>query len=158
MLATVQTYALSGITALPVRVEVDLASGAFPSLALVGLPDAAVRESRERIVSALRNQGLRYPDKKITVNLAPADLRKQGVGFDLPIAIGILVASGQAPGEHLRNLAWAGELSLEGRIRPIRGSLSMAVAEAQRAALPAGATVLRGAENPGRVARPSADS
>ena len=134
MLATVQTYALSGIEALPVRVEVDLASGAFPSLAMVGLPDTAVRESRERIVSALRNQGLRYPDKKITVNLAPADLRKEGVGFDLPIAIGILVASGQAPGEHLLQLAWAGELSLEGRVRPIRGSLSMAVAEAGRTA------------------------
>jgi magnesium chelatase family protein len=132
MLATVHSYALSGIEAVPVRVEVDLSHGAFPTLVLVGLPDTAVRESRERIISALRNQGLKFPDKKITVNLAPADLRKEGVGFDLPIAIGILVASGQAPPGCLPDLSWAGELSLDGRIHPIRGSLSMAVAEGAR--------------------------
>ncbi len=132
MLAVVHSYALLGIDAVPVRVEVDLATGAFPSLTLVGLPDAAVRESRERIVAALRNQGLSYPDRKITVNLAPAGLRKEGVGFDLPIAIGILVASGQASPERLGEMAWAGELSLDGRIRPVRGSLSMAVRERSR--------------------------
>ncbi|MCK4412392.1 MAG: YifB family Mg chelatase-like AAA ATPase [Candidatus Eisenbacteria sp.] len=132
MLATVHTYALVGVEATPVRVEVDLAAGAFPGLVLVGLPDTAVRESRERIVAALRNQGLRYPDRKITVNLAPAGLRKAGVSFDLPIAIALLVASGQAPPERLGELVWAGELSLEGRIRSIRGSLSMAVSERKR--------------------------
>jgi magnesium chelatase family protein len=132
MLAAVHSYALVGIRAVPVRVEVDLATGALPTLALVGLPDAAVRESRERIIAALRNQGLRFPDRKITVNLAPAGLRKEGVAFDLPIAIGILVASGQAPPEHLPALAWAGELSLDGRVRPVRGSLAMAMAEAAR--------------------------
>jgi len=133
MLAIVHSYALVGIEAIPVRVEVDLATGAFPTLVLVGLPDTAVRESRERIVSALRNQGLRYPDRKITVNLAPAGLRKEGVAFDLPIAIGLLVASGQAPPDHLPAVAWAGELSLDGRIQPVRGSLAMAMAEKARA-------------------------
>jgi magnesium chelatase family protein len=132
MLATVHTYALLGITAVPVRVEVDLSAGAFPGLVLVGLPDAAVKESRERIIAALRNQGLRFPDRKITVNLAPADLRKEGVGFDLPIAIGVLVASGQAPNERLASCAWAGELSLDGKVRPVRGSLAMALAERVR--------------------------
>jgi magnesium chelatase family protein len=133
MLATVHSYALVGIEAVPVRVEVDLSTGAFPTLILVGLPDAAVRESRERIVAALRNQGLRFPDRKITVNLAPAGLRKEGVGFDLPIAIGILVASGQAPPDHLAAVVWAGELSLDGGVRPGRGSLAMAMAERSRA-------------------------
>lgn len=132
MLATVHSYALVGIEAVPVRVEVDLSTGAFPTLILVGLPDAAVRESRERIVAALRNQGLRFPGRKITVNLAPAGLRKEGVGFDLPIAIGILVASGQAPPDHLTTIVWAGELSLDGGVRPVRGSLAMAMAERLR--------------------------
>ncbi|MFH1143425.1 MAG: YifB family Mg chelatase-like AAA ATPase [Candidatus Eisenbacteria bacterium] len=132
MLAIVNSYALLGIEAVSVRVEVDLATGAFPSLTLVGLPDTAVRESRERIIAALRNQGLRYPDRKMTVNLAPAGLRKEGVAFDLPIAIGILVASGQAPPERLAELVWTGELSLDGRIRPIRGALSMAMSERGR--------------------------
>ena len=133
MLATVHSYALVGIEAVPVCVEVDLSTGAFPTLVMVGLPDAAVRESRERIVAALRNQGLRFPDRKITVNLAPAGLRKEGVAFDLPIAIGLLVASGQAPPDHLSGVVWAGELSLDGRVRPVRGSLAMAIAERSRA-------------------------
>jgi len=134
VLAAVHAYALVGIEAIPVRVEVDLSTGALPGLVLVGLPDAAVRESRERIVAALRNQGLRFPDRKITVNLAPADLRKEGVGFDLPIAVGVLVASGQAPGEHVSGCVWSGELSLEGRVRPVRGGLCMAMAERARGA------------------------
>ncbi len=131
MLVTVESYAISGIQALPVQVEVDLARG-FPTLVLVGLADAAVRESRERVSSALRNQGLKFPDKKITVNLAPAGVPKGGVVLDLPIAIGLLVASGQAPAEHLAECAWAGELSLNGTIRPICGCLSMALAETTR--------------------------
>ncbi len=129
MLAVVHTYALCGIEAHPVRVEVDLTTGAFPNLILVGLPDAAVKESRNRVISALRNQGFRYPARKITVNLAPAGLPKVGAGFDLPIAIGLLVASGQAPGQRLADFAWAGELSLDGRVRPVRGALAMALAE-----------------------------
>lgn len=132
MLATVHSFALIGIDSIPVRVEVDLASYAFPTLVLVGLPDAAVRESRERIVSALRNQGFKFPDKKITVNLAPAGLPKGGVGFDLPIAIGLLAASGQAPAQHLAEFVWTGELSLDGRIQPVRGALSMGLAEKTR--------------------------
>ncbi len=129
MLAKVFTYTLHGIEAIPVQVEVDLANCTFPSLTVVGLPDIAVRESRERIVSALRNQGYKFPDKRITVNLAPAELPKGGAGFDLPIAIGLLIASAQAPPEYVSHCVWAGELSLEGRIQPIRGALSMAISE-----------------------------
>ncbi len=132
MLTTVHTYTLRGIEAIPVRVEVDLVSGAYPMLIMVGLPDTAVRESRERIAAALRNQGYRFPDKKITVNLAPAGLPKSGVAFDLPIAIGVLAASGQVPNEFLAHFAWTGELSLDGKIRPIRGALAMALAERRR--------------------------
>jgi magnesium chelatase family protein len=133
VLACVHTYTLHGIEAIPVRVEVYVAASSFPRLVLVGLPDPALRESRERIIVALRNQGLRFPDRKITVSLAPAGLPKAGAAFDLPIAIGLLVASGQAPASHLGSLAWAGELSLEGRVRPVRGCLSMALAESARA-------------------------
>lgn len=134
MLATVHTYALVGIEALPVRVEVDQVTTSFPRLVLVGLPDPVVRESRERIMAALRNQGFRFPDKKITVNLAPATLPKAGGSFDLPIAIGILVASGQAPSTALDAFSWAGELGLDGRLQPIRGVLSMALRERKRGA------------------------
>ncbi len=134
MLATVHTYALVGIEALPVRVEVDQVATSFPRLVLVGLPDPVVRESRERIMAALRNQGFRFPDKKITVNLAPATLPKAGGSFDLPIAIGILVASGQAPEAALNTFSWAGELGLDGRLQPIRGALSMALRERRRGA------------------------
>jgi len=132
VLACVHTYTLHGIEAVAIRVEVDVAASSFPRLVLVGLPDPALRESRERVIVALRNQGFRFPDRKITVNLAPAGLPKAGAAFDLPIALGLLVASGQAPPDHLASLAWAGELSLEGRVRPVRGCLSMALAESRR--------------------------
>lgn len=132
MLSTVHTYAVVGIDAVEVRAEVDLAKSSFPRLVLVGLPDAVVRESRERITAALRNQGFRFPDRKITVNLAPAGLPKAGGSFDLPIAIGILVASGQVPDQQLGSFVWAGELSLGGKLQPIRGALSMAMCEAAR--------------------------
>ncbi len=133
-MACVHTYALHGIQARFVRVEVDVAASSYPRLVLVGLPDPALRESRERVIVALRNQGYRFPDRKVTVNLAPAGLPKAGPAFDLPIAIGLLVASGQAPGAHLSSMVWAGELSLEGHVRPVRGSLSMALTERDRAA------------------------
>jgi magnesium chelatase family protein len=136
MLAIVHTYALVGIDAQPVRVEVDQVRSSFPRLVLVGLPDPVVRESRERIMAALRNQGFRFPDRKITVSLAPAGLPKAGGSFDLPIAIGILVASGQAPDTHLPGFSWAGELGLDGRLRPIRGVLSMSLFEARRRPVP----------------------
>lgn len=110
-----------------VEVEVDLASG-LPAFALVGLPDAAVRESRERVRAAVSNSDLAFPVRRITVNLAPADLRKEGPQFDLPVALGVLAASGQVPGESLENLAVLGELSLTGEVRPVRGALPAAIA------------------------------
>jgi magnesium chelatase family protein len=125
MFALARTFALIGVDAEPVYVEVDIAGG-LPSFTIVGLPDAAVRESRERVRSALRNSGFRYPDQRITVNLAPADVRKAGPGFDLAIAAAILAATGQLPGTVVDNYAMAGELALDGGIRPAPGALAMA--------------------------------
>ncbi len=120
-----RTFALVGVDAEPVHVEVDIGSG-LPSFTIVGLPDAAVRESRERVRSALVNSGFRYPQHRITANLAPADLRKAGPGFDLAIATALLVATGQLPGTVLDRYALAGELALDGAIRPVPGALAMA--------------------------------
>lgn len=121
-----RTAAVFGIDALPVDVEVDLyRSGMARDFMLVGMPDAAVRESRERIKSALTNSGFGYPNQAVTVNLAPAHVRKEGAGFDLPMALAILGAMGMFPSldSHLA----VGELSLDGAIRPVRGALSVAV-------------------------------
>jgi magnesium chelatase family protein len=123
--ALARTFALAGVDAEPVYVEVDIGGG-LPSFTIVGLPDAAVRESRERVRSALRNSGFRHPDHRITVNLAPADVRKAGPGFDLAIAAGILAATGQLPRAVVDNFAMAGELALDGGIRPAPGALAMA--------------------------------
>ena len=117
------TFGLQGIL---VTVEVDIANG-LPGWDIVGLPDAAVRESRERVRAAIKNSGLSFPNRRITVNLAPADLKKDSAGLDLPIAIGILTASGQIPHNSIDGRLFAAELSLEGRLRPITGVLSMAV-------------------------------
>jgi magnesium chelatase family protein len=125
MFALARTFALVGVDAEPVYVEVDIGGG-LPSFTIVGLPDAAVRESRERVRSALRNSGFKYPDHRITVNLAPADVRKAGPGFDLTIAAAILAATGQLPGKVVDNYAMAGELALDGAIRPAPGALAMA--------------------------------
>src|SRR5436190_4011129 len=125
MFALARTFALIGVDAEPVYVEVDIGGG-LPSLAIVGLPDAAVRESRERVRSALRNSGFKYPDHRITVNLAPADVRKAGPGFDLTIAAAILAATGQLPRAVVDNYAMAGELALDGAIRQAPGALAMA--------------------------------
>jgi magnesium chelatase family protein len=126
MLAKVNSVAVSGLDAYPVAVEVDLAAG-LPMFTVVGLPDTTVRESRERVRSALRNSGFAFPQRRITVNLAPADLRKEGAGFELPMAIGILAAEGMIPLEALEGVVLIGELSLEGGIRPVHGVLSMAL-------------------------------
>jgi magnesium chelatase family protein len=123
--AIARTFALIGVGAEPVHVEVDIGAG-LPSFTIVGLPDAAVRESRERVRSALVNSGFRYPQHRVTVNLAPADLRKAGPGFDLAIAAALLTASGQLPGTVLDRHAFAGELALDGSIRPVPGALAMA--------------------------------
>ncbi len=127
MLARIRSAAILGIDAYPVEVEVDISSG-LPSFATVGLPQGAVREGRERIGAALANAGFVLPLKRITVNLAPADIRKDGSGLDLPIALGVLVASGQLPDQGLRDTMVVGEVGLEGDLRPVRGALPMALA------------------------------
>jgi magnesium chelatase family protein len=129
VLATARTFTLDGIVARPVRVEVDVHRG-LPAFAIVGLPDAAVREARERVRAALVNCGFEFPLQRIVVNLAPASLRKAGPGMDLAIAAALLSASGQLPGPGLAGVALAGELALDGATRPIHGAL--AIAEAAR--------------------------
>jgi len=126
LLARVLSSAVLGIDAYVVEVEVDITRG-LPAFATVGLPEAAVKESKDRVKAAINNSGYRFPDDRITVNLAPADIRKEGTGFDLPMAVGILAATGIIPGDGLSRYLIQGELSLNGRIKPIRGSLPMAL-------------------------------
>jgi len=133
MLARCTTAALQGLEAQPVTVEVDLGPG-LPALTLVGLADAAVQEARERVRSALRHSGCRVPQGRVVVNLAPADLRKEGPGFDLPVALGLLLASGQLAPASLEGVWSAGELGLDGTLRPIRGMLSIALQARARGA------------------------
>ena len=125
-LATVLSRAQSGLAADLVTVEVHLAPG-LPGLSIVGLPEAAVRESRDRVKAAIGTCGYKFPNRRITVNLAPADLPKEGGRFDLPIALGVLAASGQIPIERLATLEVLGELSLSGEVRPIKGALTAAL-------------------------------
>lgn len=126
MLAKVWSAALVGLDAVPVEVEIDIASQGLPSFTIVGLPDKAVEESRERVRSALKNSGAEFPAKRITVNLAPADLPKEGPSYDLPIAVGILLASGQLKANTTESL-FMGELSLDGRVRHTNGALAQAL-------------------------------
>ena len=126
-LAIVHSRGLDGLSAPEVAVEVHLAGG-LPSVTLVGLPDTEVKEARDRVRAALQNSGFDFPSKRITVNLAPADLPKESGRFDLPIALGILAASGQIPSKALNDYEFAGELSLSGHLRPIRGALAMVLA------------------------------
>lgn len=126
-LAILKSRALSGMEAPEVTVEVHLANG-LPSFTIVGLADTEVKEARERVRAALQNARFEFPSKRITVNLAPADLPKESGRFDLPIALGILAASGQIPKDALKNHEFAGELSLSGELRPIRGALAMTFA------------------------------
>ena len=130
MLAQVYSACLHGIEAALVSVEVDVAHG-LPSFTTVGLPDAAVRESRDRVRAALKNGGFTFPVERITVNLAPADLKKEGASFDLPIALGILAATGAVKGDGLGQLVVLGELGLDGSLRPVRGVLPTALAIAR---------------------------
>ena len=123
-LAVLYSRALTGMEAPLVTVEVHLANG-LPNFTIVGLPEAEVKESKDRVRAALLNARFEFPARRITVNLAPADLPKESGRFDLPIAIGILVASGQIPGEKLNLYEFAGELALTGDLRPIRGALAM---------------------------------
>ena len=127
MLAKVLSGAVMGIDAYIVEVEVDLSFG-LTSFSVVGLPDGAVRESRERVKAAITNTGFAFPVNRIIVNLAPADIKKEGSAFDLPIAIGILCTMGMMQPEPLNDYLFVGELSLDGSLRTIQGALSMAVA------------------------------
>jgi magnesium chelatase family protein len=130
MLAQVFSSASIGIDAYLVRVEVDIGGG-LPYFSTVGLPDGAVRESKDRVGAAIKNSGFMFPRRRITVNLAPADIRKEGAAFDLPIAVGILAATHQVRREKLLRMMLLGELSLDGSLRTVRGVLSMAM-EARR--------------------------
>jgi len=123
-LAILHTRALSGMHAPEVTVEVHLANG-LPAFNLVGLPETEVKEARDRVRAAILQSGFEFPARRITVNLAPADLPKESGRFDLPIALGVLAASGQMPGKALSEYEFAGELALTGALRPIRGALAM---------------------------------
>src|SRR6266567_4458405 len=125
-LAVLHSRALSGFDAPPVTVEVHLAGG-LPAFNLVGLPDTEVRESRDRVRAALQNAQFEFPARKVTVNLGPADLPKESGRFDLPIALGILAATGQIPAAALAHYEFAGELALTGELRAVRGALAMVV-------------------------------
>ncbi len=127
MLAKVLSATVVGIDAILVDVEVDIAQG-LPQFSTVGLPDGAVKESKDRVKAALKNSGYEFPPKRITANLAPADLKKEGAAFDLPISIGILAATGVITGERLGRYILLGELSLDGSLKPVRGALPVAVA------------------------------
>lgn len=127
MQATVLSSTLRGTDGLLIEVEVDLGFG-LASFSIVGLAEGAVQESKERVRAALRNGGYKVPGRRVTVNLAPADVRKDGAAFDLPIALGMLAASGQVPADHLRAYASLGELSLDGRVKSVRGALPIAAA------------------------------
>lgn len=156
MLAKITSAAVVGLDAVPIEVEVDIASQGLPAFAIVGLPDKAVEEARERVRAALKNSGAEFPAKRITVNLAPADLPKEGPHYDLPIAVGILFASGQLPMTAIPRALVSGELSLDGNVRASLGMLPQALlarekhipqffvpkANAKEAALIAGVEVL----------------
>lgn len=128
MLAKLNTFALVGIDALPVQVEVDRSFAQMPKTVMVGLPELAVRESIHRIERALKNLDYYVPEGKVVINLAPADLRKDATAFDLPIAVGLLLVSEQLKPEALEEWALVGELALDGSVRPVKGALSMAMA------------------------------
>ena len=126
MLARVLSSAIIGVDAYTVEVEVDISQG-LPSFSTVGLPEGAVRESKERVKASIKNSGYHFPSDRITVNLAPADIKKEGSAFDLPMAVGILSATGLIPDNSYDRHLILGELSLDGLIRPIKGALPMSI-------------------------------
>ncbi len=138
MLARIHSSATIGIDAHPILVEVDIARG-LPGFSTVGLPDNAVKESKDRVKSAIKNSGYAFPARRITVNLAPADIKKEGTSFDLPLAVGILLAEGFIKRDNLDDYIFVGELSLDGSIRPVRGAISISMcarAKGKRLILP----------------------
>jgi magnesium chelatase family protein len=126
MLSKIRSMALMGIEAIEIDIEADI-TDMLPSFAMVGLPDGAVRESKERVMSAIKNCGFEFPCRKVTINLAPADVKKEGSAFDLPIAIGLLEASSQVRFDNAAGYLIVGELSLDGSVKRIKGMLSMAI-------------------------------
>jgi len=126
MLAKVFSAGLIGIDAYPIEIEVDLSHG-LPTEVVVGLPDTAVKESKDRVRAALCNSGFAYPDDKLTVNLAPADIKKEGPSFDLPIALGMLAADGKMQRKDSSSYLILGELALTGEVRPVKGILSISL-------------------------------
>ncbi|MGQ9632172.1 MAG: YifB family Mg chelatase-like AAA ATPase [bacterium] len=128
MIARVYSAAVLGVGAYIVEVEVDVSKGGMPAFNIVGLPDAAIKEAKERVHSSIKNAGYIFPMKRVTINLAPAYVKKEGAYFDLPLAVGLLAATGQVDPSLLEDVAILGELSLDGAIRPVSGALSMAVA------------------------------
>ncbi len=126
MLAKLLTYGVNGLDAYPLLIEVDVTKG-LPTTIIVGLPDNAIRESKERIRSAIKNSGFKFPSHRITINLSPADIKKEGPSFDLPMALGILAATGQISPSILQKYVCLGELSLDGHLQPIHGTLSIAL-------------------------------
>jgi magnesium chelatase family protein len=132
VLAKLNTFALVGIDAVPVEAEVDNSYSSAPKTVLVGLAEASVRESIHRIERALCNLGYQLPDGRTVINLAPADLKKDAGAFDLPIALGLLIATRQLRPEQLDDAATVGELALDGAVRPVKGALSMAMAARDR--------------------------
>ncbi len=132
MISKIYSSALMGIDAYKVEVETHIERANMPFFSIVGLPDNAVRESRERVVAAIKNSGYKYvAQRRITINLAPADIKKEGSAYDLPIALGLLAAQGDIPEEILNNYVILGELALDGSVRPVHGSLSIAIAAAK---------------------------
>ena len=126
MLAKIYSSATLGVNAYTVEVEADIQQ-VLPAFVTVGLPDGAVRESKERVMAAIKNSDFIFPNKKVTINLAPADIRKEGSAFDFPIAIGILAATGQILRDSFDDFVILGELSLDGAVRPVPGVLPMAL-------------------------------
>lgn len=131
MIAKTYSFCLLGLDAYPVEIEIDVASG-LPAVNLVGLADTAIKESKERIRAAIKNSGFFWPGMRITINLTPSDIKKEGAGFDLPIALGVLAASGQINGELLKDYFFLGELALDGKLRPVHGALCAGVALAKQ--------------------------
>jgi magnesium chelatase family protein len=130
MLAKAFSAAVVGVNAIPIEIEVDVAHG-LPNFTVVGLPDAAVQESRDRVRAAIKNSGFQFPASRITVNLAPADVRKEGSSFDLPIALALLAACGHLPLEALSGFYIAGELALDGAVRPVSSAINIGLAALQ---------------------------
>ncbi|MBQ3834569.1 MAG: ATP-binding protein, partial [Elusimicrobia bacterium] len=126
MISFIRSAAVQGIDACLIDVEIDISSG-MPNFSIVGLPDTSVKEAKDRVFSAIRNSGFDFPTKKITANLAPADIKKEGSTFDLPIALGILACSKSLEKNSLTDICAVGELSLDGKLRPVKGILPIAL-------------------------------